>query len=143
MADPLSAIGAVSAIVQLIGGVSSGLRTLRDTVVAIKDAPRAVQRLEEKIQHLGQCFKMLETYFQSRPSKIPYETQLYELIQEIAISCTTPLEILKDKTPTHLSKKNVAAAFNIWMNESAITQAKNQIHESIPYLNLLVQTLNL
>jgi hypothetical protein len=143
MADPLSAIGAVSAIVQLIGGVSSGLRALRDTVVTIKDAPRAVQRLEEKIQHLGQCFKMLETYFQSRPSKIPYETQLYELIQEIAISCTTPLEILKDKTPTHLSKKNVAAAFNIWMNESAITQAKNQIHESIPYLNLLVQTLNL
>lgn len=143
MATGLEAIGAVSAIVQLIGGVSSGLRTLQDAVISIKDAPRAVQRLEDKIQHLGQCFKMLEKYFQSRPSKIPYETQLYELIQEIVASCTAPLKILTEKTPTHLSKKNVAAAFDMWLNNSAITQAKNQIDESIPYLNLLIQTLNL
>lgn len=143
MADPLSAIGAVSAIVQLIGGVSTGLRTLRDTVVSIKDAPRAVQRLEEKIQHLGQCFQMLGKYFQSRPSKIPYETQLYELIQEIAASCTAPLKTLEENTPAHLPKKNVAAAFDLWLNNSAITQAQKQIDESIPYLNLLIQTLNL
>ncbi|POS76948.1 hypothetical protein DHEL01_v204648 [Diaporthe helianthi] len=143
MADPLSAIGAVSAIVQLVGAVSSGLRALRDAVVSIKDAPRTVQRLEEKIQHLGHCFQMLEKYFQTRPSKIPYETQLYELIQEIAASCTTPLKILKEKTPTRLSRKNVASAFDLWLNNSAISQAKTQINESIPYLNLLLQTLNL
>lgn len=143
MATGLEAIGAVSAIVQLIGGVSSGLRTLRDAVISIRDAPRAVQRLEEKIHQLGHCFQMLEKYFQSRPSKIPYETQLYELIQEIAASCTAPLKILKEKTPTHLSKKNVAAAFDMWVNNTAITQAKSQIDESIPYLNLLMQTLNL
>ena len=143
MADPLTAIGSASAIVQLIGGVSSGLRTLRNAVMAIKDAERAVRRLEDKILHLGQCLKMLEKYFQQRPSKIPYETQLYELIQEIASSCTAPLQILKDKTPAHLSKKNVTTAFELWLNDSAITQAKNQIDESIPYLNLLIQTLNL
>lgn len=143
MADPLSAIGAVSAIVQLIGGVSSGLRTLRDAVVSIKDAPKTVKRLEDKIFHLGHCFQMLEKYFESRPSKIPYETQLYELMQEIAASCTAPLKVLQEKTPTHLSKKNVAAAFDLWLSNSAITQAKTQIDESIPYLNLLLQTLNL
>ncbi|KAG8159571.1 hypothetical protein KVR01_010208 [Diaporthe batatas] len=145
MSGPLEVIGAVSAVVQLIGGVSSGLRTLRDAVVAIKDAPRAVQRLEEKIQNLGHCFRMLERYFESRPSRIPFETQLYELIQEIAASCTAPLMVLKEKIPTRsqLSKKHITAAFDLWLNNSAITQAKTQINESIPYLNLLLQTLNL
>lgn len=143
MADPLSIIGSASAIVQLLGGVASGLKTLKDAVVAIKDAPRTVRRLEDKIQNLGHCLKMLETYFQQRPSKIPYETQLYELIQEIEKSCTEPLEILKKKTPTRLSKKNAAAAFNLWLNDSTINQAKTQIDEYIPYLNLLIQTLHL
>ena len=143
MADPLSAIGAASAIVQLIGGVSSGLKTLHNAVVSIKDAQKTVKRLEDKILHLGQCFKILEKYFQQRPPEIPFEKQLYELIQEIATSCTPPLKILKAKTPTHLSKKNVVAAFELWINDSAITQANNQIDESIPYLNLLIQTLNL
>lgn len=143
MADPLSIIGSASAIVQLLGGVASGLKTLKDAVVAIKDAPRTVRRLEDKIQNLGHCLKMLETYFQQRPSKIPYETQLYELIQEIEKSCTEPLEILKKRTPTRLSKKNAAAAFNLWLNDSTINQAKTQIDEYIPYLNLLIQTLHL
>lgn len=143
MADPLSIIGSASAIVQLLGGVASGLKGLKDAVVAIKDAPRTVRRLEEKIQHLGQCLKMLETYFQQRPSKIPYETQLYELIQGIEKSCTEPLEVLKRKTPTHLSKKNAAAAFNLWLNDSTINQAKAQIDDYIPYLTLLIQTLHL
>lgn len=143
MADPLSIIGSASAIVQLLGGVASGLKTLKDAVVAIKDAPRTVRRLEDKIQNLGHCLKMLETYFQQRPSKIPYETQLYELIQEIEKSCTEPLEILKKKTPTRLSKKNAAAAFNLWLNDNTINQAKTQIDEYIPYLNLLIQTLHL
>lgn len=143
MADPLTIIGSASAIVQLIGGVASGLKALKDAVVAIKDAPRTVKRLEDKIQHLGHCLRMLEKYFEQRPSKIPYETQLYELIQEIEKSCTEPLEVLQKKTPIHLSNKNAAAAFNLWLNDSTIAQAKTQIDEYIPYLNLLLQTLNL
>lgn len=143
MADPLSVIGSASAIVQLIGGVSSGLRTLRNAALAIKDAPRVIKRLEDKIQHLGQCLKMLERYFQQRPATIPYETQLYELIQDISQSCMEPLEVLEKKTPTHLSKKNVAAAWDLWLNDNTITQAKTQIDEYIPYLYLLIQTLNL
>lgn len=145
MADPLTIIGAASAIVQLIGGVASGLKALKDAVVAIKDAQRTVRRLEEKIQHLGHCLKMLEKYFEQRPSNLPYEKQIYELIQEIEKSCTEPLEVLRRKTPTRLSKKSAAtaAAFELWLNDSAITQAKTQIDEYIPYLNLLLQTLNL
>ncbi|KAG6368924.1 hypothetical protein INS49_003142 [Diaporthe citri] len=143
MADPLTAIGAVSAVVQLIGGVASGLRTLKDAVVAIKDAQKAVERLEKNILHLGQCLKMLEQYFQQRPPKIPYEAQLYEVIQGIATSCTAPLNILKEKTPKRVSKKNAATAFHFWLNDSSITQAKLQIDEYIPYMNLLMQTLNL
>lgn len=143
MADPLTAIGAVSAIVQLTGGVASGLRTLKDAVVAIKDAQKAVERLEKNILHLGQCLRMLEQYFQQRPSKIPFEAQLYEVVQGIATSCTAPLQILKDKTPKRVSKKNAATAFHFWLNDSAITQAKLQIDEYVPYMTLLMQTLNL
>lgn len=146
MADPLTAIGSASAIVQLIGGVASGLRTLRNAVVAIKDAPRTVKRLEEKIWHLEQCLKFIEKYFQQRPSNIPfpgYETDLNELIQEVARSCTEPLTILKDKLPTNLSKKNVTKAFELWINDSAITWARDQIDEYISNLNLLIQTLSL
>ncbi|KAI7775220.1 hypothetical protein LA080_007135 [Diaporthe eres] len=146
MADPLTAIGSASAIVQLIGGVASGLRTLRNAVVAIKDAPKTVKRLEDKIWNLEQCLKFLEKYFQQRPSKIPYpgyETDLNELIQEVARSCTEPLTILKDKLPRNLSKKNVTKAFELWINDNAITQARDQIDEYIPNLNLLIQTLNL
>lgn len=145
MADPLSVIGSASAIVQLIGGVASGLRTLRTAVVAIKDAPRAVKRLEDKIQNLEQCLKFLEKYFQNRPSNIPYEKELNDLIQKFANSCTEPLDVLKDNLPkdSDLSKKNVTKAFELWINNNAIAQAKDQIDEYIPNLNLLIQTLNL
>lgn len=146
MADPLTAIGSASAIVQLLGGVASGLKTLRNAVVAIKDAPKTVKRLEDKIWNLEQSLRYLEKYFQQRPSRIPYpgyETELNELIQEVARSCTEPLTILKDKLPKDLSKKNVTKAFELWINDNAITQARDQIDEYIPNLNLLIQTLNL
>lgn len=143
MADPLTAIGSASAIVQLIGGVSSGLRMLKDAAEAIRDAPKAVERLQKNILHLGHCLKVLEQYFQQRPADIPFEKELYELIQEIAISCTAPLKVLQEKTPTRLPRKNAVTAFNLWLNDKAITQARIQIDEYIPYMNLLIQTLNL
>lgn len=142
MPDPLTAIGSASAIVQLIGSLSSGLRTLRDAVAAIKDAPRIVKRMEVKIEHLGRSIRLLEQYFQQRPSKIPFETELYELIQEIAQSCISPLTIIYEKLPSR-SAKNMNQAFTLWLNDNSITQATNHIDEYIPYLNLLVQTLNL
>ncbi|KAI3396536.1 hypothetical protein diail_12060 [Diaporthe ilicicola] len=142
MVDPVTAIGAASAVVQLIGALCIGLRTLKDAVVAIKDAQRTLQRIEEKIQHLGRYLRLLEQYFQRRPPKIPFETELHELIQDIADSCQSPLKILYETLPKHTTK-NVEQAFRLWISNSSITQARKHIDEYIPYLNLLVETLNL
>lgn len=134
------ALGAASAVVQLIGALSSGLQTLRTTVVAIKDAPVATQRIKDQIQYWGQCLKLLEQYFQQRPTNIAFEFELHETIQEIANSCLSPLRTLHEKLPK--STKNVAKAFHLWLYDNSIAQARNQIDEYIRYLNILIQTLN-
>ncbi|KAL1877970.1 hypothetical protein Daus18300_002324 [Diaporthe australafricana] len=134
------ALGAASAVVQLIGALSSGLRTLQKTVVAIKDAPRDTRRMEGQIKYWEQCLKLLEQYFQQRPTDIPFEAQVYETIQEIANSCLSPLRTLRERLPK--STSNVAMAFDLWFNDSSITQARNHIDEYIRYLNILIQTLN-
>ncbi|ROW04802.1 hypothetical protein VMCG_04779 [Cytospora schulzeri] len=142
MADPLTAIGSAASILQLVETLSKGLRSLRDTVTAIKDAPAVVQHIEEKVQRLEYCFKLVVNLMKQRSSGITDELELHRVIRDVTANCFSSLSVLQDKLPSR-NAQNIVQAFHLWIDDRAIKQALKHIDEYTKYLSLLIGTLNL
>ncbi|KUI57414.1 26S proteasome non-ATPase regulatory subunit 10 [Cytospora mali] len=142
MFDPITALQSVSSIIQLIGNLSKGLRSLRDTVTAIKDAPTVIKQIDDQIQHLGKYLGLVDTILKQHSAKIPCEVELHRLIQDLANNCLHPLGVLEDKLGRLAAQKNIVKAFHLWLDDNSIKKALNLIDEYTKYLSLLLQTLN-
>lgn len=139
MADTL---GSVAAVLQLVGVVSKGLRSLRDTVIAIRDAPSDVKAIDDKIHLLGYYFNLVETFMQQKPSGIPDESEFRGVIQDLTTNCHCSLSVLQERLPSR-NAQNIAQAFHLWLNDRSIKQALKHIDEYTKYLSLLIEALNL
>lgn len=142
MVDPLSAIGSAASVIQLVANLSKGLRTLRDAVHAVKDAPTAVQHIEDKIHGLGDYFEKINNIIRRRPPGIPDEAELHRVIQDLTVTCHSSLKVLQEKLPRR-GAGNIGQAFRLWINDRAIKLAVEHVDEYTRYLSLLLHALNL
>lgn len=146
MVDPVTAaVGSAASILQLVGNVSKGLRLLRDTVGAIKDAPTVVKHIEENIHMLEDYFNLVNEYMKQTPSGIPDEIELRRVLQDLINNCQSPLSVLQERISSHNAKNrhHGVQAFHLWINDRTIKQALNHIYEYRKHLFLLLEALNL
>lgn len=143
MADPLTAVGSAASIFQLIGSLSKGLRSLRDTVIAIKEAPAFFKHIDDKIHNLENYFNLVNDIIKRRPSGILDESGLHHVIQDLIANCHLSLSVLQERLLPSRSSQNMVQAFYLWVNDRTIKQALNHIDEYTTHLHLLLEALNL
>ena len=135
-------IGLIASVLQLIGSISTGLRTLRDGATLVRDARNIVDQIEEKVQRLRKCFTLVDDYIKNSTGRLPHELEVHRIIQDLTMSSSSSLKFIQERLPSRKAKKMVLA-FQIWIHDHTMTQAMTHIDEYTQYLSLLLQTLNL
>lgn len=142
MTDPLTIIGSIASIFQLVRSLSEGLRSLRDTVIAIRGAPTVVKHIDDKVQRIAYYFRLVDDIMKQRPSGIPDEFELQRVVQDLTSNCLSSLSVLQERLPNR-NAQNIVQAFHLWVDDRDIKQALKNIDEYTNYSSLLLQTINL
>lgn len=142
MVDPLTVVGSIASIFQIVGNLSIGLRSLRDTVKAVKGAPTVVKHVEDRVQRTAYYFKFVDDIMKQRPSGIPDEVELQRVVQDLTANCLVSLGVLQERLPKR-NAQNIVQAFRLWVDDGDIKQALKHIDEYTNYSSLLLQALNL
>lgn len=142
MVDPFTVVGSIASIFQIVGSLTIGLRSLRDTVKAVKGATTVVKHVEDKVQRTEYYFRLVDDIMKQRPSGIPDEVELQRVVQDLTANCLVSLNVLQERLPKR-NAQNIVQAFRLWVDDGDIKQALKHIDEYTNYSSLLLQALNL
>ena len=128
MAEPLSIIAGISSVASLADVSCSLAGSLYKTFRAIKDAPRAVQRLSDELEQLHVLLQHIDNLLQrySTSLLVSEDGLSIDSVRSVLQQCKTELESVQRTTTTFEKQsskfKNAAARFKWGFDEPKIKQ---------------------
>ena len=148
MAEPMSIIAGISAVAGLADASCSLAGSLYKTYRAIKDAPRAVQRLSKELKQLHDLLQDVDDLLQrySTSLLVTEDGMSIDSVQSVLQECQTELERVQ-KTATTLETqpsklKNTTARFRWVVDERKIKQHCQTIEQLRQHLNTGLSVLS-
>lgn len=148
MADPMSIIGGISAVSNLADAGCSLAGSLYKTFRAIKDAPRAVQRLSKQLEQLHNLLQDVDNLLRR------YSTSLFvtedglsiDSVQSALQECQRELESVQKTAATFETQpsklKNTTARFRWVVDERIIKQHCQTIEQLRGHVNTGLSVLS-
>lgn len=148
MAEPMSIIAGISAVTSLADVSCSLAGSLYKTFRAIKDAPRAVQRLSKELEQLHNLLQdvdnLLQRYSTSR--LVTDDGLSIDSVQSVLQECQTELESVQKTAATFEKQpskfKNTTARLRWVVDEGKIKQHCQTIEQLTQHLNTGLSVLS-
>ena len=148
MAEPMSIIGGISAVSNLADAGCSLAGSLYKTFHAIKDAPRAVQRLSKQLEQLHDLLQDVDNLLQrySTSLLVTEDGLSIDSVRSVLQECQTELESVQKTAATFETQpsklKNTTARFRWVIDERKIKQHCQTIEQLRQHVNTGLSVLS-
>ena len=148
MADPMSIIAGISSVSSLADASCSLAGSLYKTYRAIKDAPRAVQRLSKELEQVYELLQNVDNLLQrySTSLLVTEDGLSIDSVQSVLRECQTELESVQKTAATFETQpsrlKNTTARFRWVVDERKIKQHCQTIEQLRQHLNTGLSVLS-
>ena len=148
MADPMSIIAGISSVSSLADASCSLAGSLYKTYRAIKDAPRAVQRLSKELEQVYELLQNVDNLLQcySTSLLVTEDGLSIDSVQSVLRECQTELESVQKTAATFETQpsrlKNTTARFRWVVYERKIKQHCQTIEQLRQHLNTGLSVLS-